>query len=107
MHSSRRVRVLDGVAPARVQQAVEAPARALGQVGAVDEDDVEAAQRGVPGDAGAGGAAADDEDIGAEDGHPPARIRLERSVWWRPSITRTAPDFARIDSDCVSTRRGV
>ena len=61
----RRVRVLDGVAPARMQQPVEAPARAFGQVGAVDEDDVEAAQGGVPRHAGAGGAAADDEDVGA------------------------------------------
>ena len=103
----RRVRVLDRVAPARVQQPVEAPARALGQVGAVGEDDVEAAQGGVPRHAGAGGAAADDEDVGAEDRHSPARMRLERSAWWRPSMRRIAPDFERIESDCVSTRCGV
>ena len=90
-----------------MQQPVEAPARALGQVGAVDEDDVEAAQGGVPRHAGAGGAAADDEDVGLQDGHAPARMRLERWAWWRPSMTRIAPDFERIESDCVSTRRGV
>ena len=87
---------------------MEAPARALGQIGAVDEDDVEAAQGGVPRHAGAGGAAADDEDVGAEDRHCAAtRMRLERPVWWRPSMMRTAPDLERIDSDCVNTRRGV
>ena len=103
----RRVRVLDGVAPARMQQPVEAPARALGQVGAVGEDDVEAAQGGVPRHAGAGGAAADDEHVGLQDRHTPARMRLERWAWWRPSMRRIAPDFERIESDCVSTRCGV
>jgi hypothetical protein len=90
-----------------VQQAVEAPAGALGQVGAVDEDDVEAAQGGIPRRARAGGAAADDEHVGLQDRHAPARMRLERRAWWRPSMTRIAPDFERIESDCVSTRCGV
>ena len=75
-----RLRVLDRVAPAGVQQPVKAPAGALGQVGTIDEHDVEAAQRGVPRHSGAGGAATDDEDVGAEDRHPPARMRLERPV---------------------------
>ena len=56
--------VLDDVAAAGVQQAVEAAARALGEVAALDEHHVEAPQRGVPGDPGACGAAADDEDVG-------------------------------------------
>ena len=94
---------------------MEAPARPLGEVAALDEHGVEAAQRGVPRDAGAGGAAADHEDVGLQlgtsecycPGSPAGvRIRFERAVWWRPSITRTAPERERIDSDCVSTRRG-
>ena len=68
-HSSAADRVLDHVAPAGVQQPVEAAARALGEVGAVDEDHVEAAQRGVPRDAGAGRAAADHEHVGLQLGH--------------------------------------
>jgi hypothetical protein len=28
-----------------------------------------------------------------------ARIRFERSAWWRPSTILAAPDFERIDSD--------
>ena len=62
-------RVLDGVAPAGVQQAVEAPARALGQIGSVDKHHVVAAQRSVPGHPGARRAAADDQDLGAERHH--------------------------------------
>ena len=62
-------RVLDRVAAARVQQSVEAPARPLGQVEAVHEHDVVAAQRRVPGHAGAGGATADHQYVGAERGH--------------------------------------
>src|SRR5262249_6158376 len=64
-----RLGVLDRVAAARVQQAVEAPARALGEIGTIDEDDVEAAQGGIPGHAGAGRAATDDEDVGAQRSH--------------------------------------
>jgi hypothetical protein len=30
-------------------------------------------------------------------------IRLDLPSWWRVSISRTAPDLDRIDSDCVST----
>ena len=45
---------------------MEAAARALGEVAALDEHDVEAAQRGVPRDAGAGRAAADHQDLGLE-----------------------------------------
>ena len=66
---ARRDRVLHDVAPAGVQEAVEAAARALGEVGAVDEDDVVAAQCGVPGDPGAGAAATDDEHLGLQRGH--------------------------------------
>jgi hypothetical protein len=62
-------RILDHVAPARVQQAVEAPARALGEVGAVGQDHAEAAQGGVPGDTGAGRTTADHQDIGLQLGH--------------------------------------
>jgi len=64
-----RVLVLDRVATTRVQQAMEPAARALGQIGAVDEHDVVAAQRGVPGHAGARGATANHQDIGAKSGH--------------------------------------
>ena len=64
-----RARILDRVAAARMQQAVEPPARPLGQIGAVDEHDVEPAQRGIPGHAGAGGASADHQYVGAEHGH--------------------------------------
>ena len=67
-----RHRVLDDVAPARVQQAVEAAARALDQVGALDEHDVEAAQRRVPGRPDARGPAADDQDLRLD---PPGRRR--------------------------------
>ena len=67
-------RVLDRVAAARVQQPVEAAAGSLGEVGAVDEDDVESAQRRVPGHAGAGGASADHEDIGAQCDHRVASL---------------------------------
>ena len=80
-----RHRVLDHVAAARVQQAVEAPARALGEVGAVDEHDVEAAQRGVPGDAGAGGAAADHQHLGL-------KLGTRESYW--PGA-RACPDQVR------------
>jgi hypothetical protein len=48
---------------------VEAPARALGEVRAVDEDDVEPAQRGVPRDTRAGRTATDYEDLCADRGH--------------------------------------
>ena len=61
-----RHRILDHVAAAGVQQPVEAAARSLAEVAALDQHDVEAAQRGVPGHPGAGGAAADDEDVGLE-----------------------------------------
>ena len=61
--------ILDDVAPAGVQQAVEAAARALGEVAALDEHHVEAAQRGVPGHTGAGRAAADHQHIGLQVGH--------------------------------------
>ncbi len=63
------VRILDRVAAARVQQAVEAAAGALRQVEAVDEHDVVAAQRRVPGHSGAGGATTDHQNVGAECGH--------------------------------------
>ena len=36
-----------------------------------------------------------------------AWMRLDRTAWWRPSMILTAPDFERIDSDCVNTRCGV
>jgi hypothetical protein len=61
--------VLDDVAPAGMQQAVKAAARALGEIGAVDEDDVEPAQRRVPRDSGARRAAADDQYVGLEARH--------------------------------------
>ena len=89
-----RDRVLDHVAPAGVQQAVEAPARALGEVGAVDEHDVEAAQRGVPGDAGAGRAAADHQDIGLSDGH-------DRPSYW----PRDRPDSGGADASPLGQPR--
>ena len=76
--------VLDDVAAAGVQQAVEAAARALGEVAALDEHDVEAAQGGVPRDAGAGGAAADDEDVGLDGRH-------ERDASPRGEGRRAAP----------------
>ena len=69
MHSSAARGILDRVASAGVQQAVEAAARPLGEVAAVDQDDVESAQCRVPGHAGPGGAAADDQDFGAEGNH--------------------------------------
>jgi hypothetical protein len=65
----RRDRILDHVAAAGVQQAVEAAARALGEVRAIDERDVEPAQRGIPGNAGTRGAAADDQDVSLEARH--------------------------------------
>ena len=66
-------RVLDRVAPAGVQQPVEASARALGEVLTIHEHDVIAAQRRVPSDSRAGRATADHEDLGVERHHP---IRL-------------------------------
>src|SRR6185503_3187653 len=63
------VRVLDRVAPAGVQQAVEAARGPLGEVPAFGEDRVEPAQRAVPGDGGAGGASADDQHVGLHRGH--------------------------------------
>jgi hypothetical protein len=77
---TRRDRILHDIAPAGVQQAVEAAARALGEVGAVDEDDVVPAQCGVPGDPGAGAAATDDEHLGLQRGH--AAIQ-SRTAGWR------------------------
>ena len=61
--------VLHDVAAPRVQQAVEAPARPLCEVGPVDEHDLEPSQRRVPGDTGAGGAAADHQQVGLEAWH--------------------------------------
>ena len=50
-------------------------------------------------------------DLGQQPGHRApivaARIRFERSAWWRPSTILTAPDFERIESDSVNTRWGV
>ena len=82
------VRVLDRVAAAGVEQAVEAPARALGQVEAVDEHHVEAAQRRVPGHAGARGAATDHQDVGAERGHGVEPYRVEGGRCGPPSTYR-------------------
>jgi hypothetical protein len=62
-------RVLHDIAAPRVQQAVEAATRPLGKVGPVDEHDVEPPQRCVPGDPGAGGAAADHQQLGLEAWH--------------------------------------
>jgi len=59
-----RVRVLDRVPTPGVQQPVEAAAGAFGEVEAVDEHDVIAAQGGIPGHAGAGGATADHQYVG-------------------------------------------
>ncbi len=59
-------RVPHGVAAAAVQQAVIAPARACSQVTHLDQDHAQAAQSGVPGDAAAGGTAANDDQIGFE-----------------------------------------
>ena len=61
--------ILDRVAPARVQQPVEATAGALGEIPAVDEYHIEAAQRRVPGHPGARRPAADHENIGAQRDH--------------------------------------
>ena len=66
-----RLGVLDHVAPARVQQPVEAPARALAQVEPVREHHPQPAQRGVPGHAGARRAAADHEHIRLQQSHSP------------------------------------
>jgi hypothetical protein len=102
----RRHAVLDHIAPAGVQQAVEAAARALGQVGALDEDRVEAAQCRVPGDAGAGGTTADHQDIGLEARHraslplgPAQRPTKERRVRSRQTTQRSPPALAGL---CLS-----
>ena len=79
------VGVLDHVAPARMDQAVEAAARALGQVEPVDEHHVETAQRRVPRHAGARGAATDHEDVGGERGHGVQTIHVEGGPQGPPS----------------------
>ncbi len=73
-------RVLDRVATSGVQQAVEAAARALGEIRAVDQHHVQPAQRRVPGHARARGAATDHEHIGAERGHGCQPTRLPRAA---------------------------
>ncbi len=57
------LRVLDDIAPARVQQTVVAAGGAVREVALFHEHHAEAAQRSIPGHAGARGAAADNEDI--------------------------------------------
>ena len=60
---ARRLRVVHRIAPARMQQAVVAPRRAVGQVGALDQRHPQAAQCQVQGRPAAGRAAADHQDI--------------------------------------------
>src|SRR5262249_53052777 len=55
--------VLDHVAAAGVEQPVEAAGRALGQVVALDKDDVKAAQHGVAGDPDTGRTTPDDQHL--------------------------------------------
>ena len=117
----RRDRVLDDVAAAGVQQAVEAPARPLGEVAPLDEDDVEAAQRGVPRHAGAGRAASDHQHIGLDGWHcghlmprraPAIRARRRRaprrSARGRPGASRSdrRPAARRSARPCRRSRRG-
>ena len=68
MHSSA-ARVLDRVASAGVQQAVETPAWSLARSRALDEDRVEAAHGGIPAHARAGGASSDNEYLGLDTRH--------------------------------------
>ena len=63
MHSLRRLRIAHGIAPARVQQAVIAPRRAVGQIGPLDQRHPQPAQRQVERRPAAGGAAADHQDV--------------------------------------------
>src|SRR5581483_6660255 len=85
------------VPAAGVQQAVEAATRALGKIGAVDENDVVAAQRGVPSDAGFCGAATDHENLGAERRHP-ASLPSGASR----GTSRRRPEWTASDSGCLA-----
>ena len=64
MHSVALARSGNRVPAAAVQQTVHSAGRAVGQVALLDERDVDAPHREVPGDATPGRTAADDEDFG-------------------------------------------
>ncbi len=71
-----RLRVLDDIAPAAVQQPVVAPAGAVGQVALLHQHGADAAQRQVAQDAHARRAAADDQHISRDLSHRNASIVL-------------------------------
>src|SRR5262249_37900319 len=81
---ARRNRILDRVAPARVQEAVKAARRPRGEIASLDEHRREAAHRRVARDAGPGRAAADDENDRFESGpRPGVSQRVARRDWHR------------------------
>ena len=92
-------RILDRVAAARVQQTVEAAAGALGQVAAVDEHDVEPAQRRVPSHSGARRATTDHQDLGAERDH-----RFSLPAWKGGGGRGTALSAVVPDQRCTLSR---
>ena len=76
----RRDRVRLDVAGAGMEQAVVPPARARREVTALDEQSAQAAHRQVAQHAGAGGTAADDDDVDLGAGVHPRRPRSSGSA---------------------------